>query len=135
MEPYNWFPGKQNDFSADARLPASIVGQFFVAATGVPTLPIPALAQQWVEPPYATIGLGTGTMASYARPFQHMTYYEIDEQIRNFSLPTKALYEQNEKAYFTYLLGAMRRGANLELLMGDARLSMERGEMIGHGKA
>ena len=27
-------------------------------------------------------------MASYARPFQHMTFYEIDDKIRQFNLGT-----------------------------------------------
>jgi hypothetical protein len=63
-------------------------------------------------------------MVSYARPYGHFTYYEIDEQIRNFSLPPRG-----DKAYFTYLLGAMRRGVNLEVIMGDARLSMEKPQL------
>jgi hypothetical protein len=77
------------------------------------------------EPAYATIGLGTGTMASYCRPYQHLTFYEIDQQIREFSLPPPG-----GNAYFTYLLGTLRRGANLEVLMGDARLSIEKVEVL-----
>ena len=49
--------------------------------------PVDAVAAAWSEPPFATIGLGTGTMASYGRPFQHVHYYEIDRQIRRLSLP------------------------------------------------
>ena len=40
----------------------------------------------WSEPPIATIGLGTGTMASYGRPYQQVHFYEIDNQILRFSL-------------------------------------------------
>jgi len=73
----------------------------------------------WSEPPFATIGLGTGTMASYARPFQHMHFYEIDNHIVRLSLP-----KAGGHAWFTYIQGAMNRGVNLHIFMGDARLRM-----------
>jgi len=113
-------PGRQNDFTGDARLPASIVASAFGAAmNGGGAILEPVLAP-WSEPPIATIGLGTGTMASYSRPFGFMTYYEIDDVIRGFSLP-----ESGEQAHFTYLQQAIRRGVNLEVIMGDARQSLE----------
>src|SRR6185436_13451006 len=87
---------------------------------GATTLPLDAISHCWSEPPFATIGLGTGTMVSYARPFQHMTYYEIDQKIVNFSLPPPG-----RVTYFTYLNRAILRGVNLELIMGDARQSMK----------
>jgi hypothetical protein len=122
MERYNWLPGPQNTFWGDLRMPTSQVGQ--IAATfGTGALPYANLVECWSEPPYATVGLGTGTMASYARPMQHLTFYEIDEQIRNFSLPPG-----HEKPFFTYVQGAIRRGAPVEIIMGDARLSMKREE-------
>ena len=65
-------------------------------------------------------------MISYARPFQHMTYYEIDDVIREFSLPPDL-----GEARFTFLQNAIRRGVNLEVIMGDARLTLERGERKG----
>jgi hypothetical protein len=117
MERYNWFPGAQNTFRGDARMPTALIGQ--IAATlGVSNLPLTAIVETYSEPPFATIGLGTGTMASYARPYQHMTYYEIDDVIREFSLPKEG------KAHFTYLQNAIRRGVNMEVIMGDARQSM-----------
>jgi hypothetical protein len=119
MEKFNWLPGPQNTFWADARGPTATVG--LLATLGASPLPYDALLNAAVsEPPYATIGLGTGTMASYCRPYQHLTFYEIDRQIREFSLPPRG-----NRAFFTYLLGTMRRGANLEVIMGDARLTME----------
>jgi hypothetical protein len=124
MEQYNWFPGPQNTFWADARMPCSQIGQV-VAGLGVSNLPIPLLVDTWSEPPYATIGLGTGTMASYARPYQSLTYYEIDEKIRHMSLPIDTDVNR-DPPFFTYLLGALQRGADLEVIMGDARLTMER---------
>jgi hypothetical protein len=120
MERFNWLPGPQNTYWGDARIPTATVGNV-TSMLGTTAVPYTALLNAAVsEPPYATIGLGTGTMASYCRPYQHLTFYEIDRQIRDFSLPPRG-----GKAYFTYLLGAMRRGANLEVVMGDARLTME----------
>jgi hypothetical protein len=145
---------------ADFRMPASLWGMCGTPLGGaVPAL----LVDTHSEPAYATIGLGTGTMASYAKPFQHITYYEIDRQVREFSLPSvngqyhplnywelssydkkkqwivdPALaddedlspYDQELKAagkkrHFTYLYNALRRGARVEVIMGDARLSMQ----------
>jgi hypothetical protein len=124
MERDNWLPGPQNSYWGDARIPATTVGNLMM--TGISPLPLDALINAAVsEPAYATIGLGTGTMASYCRPYQHLTFYEIDRQIRDFSLPPPG-----GVAHFTYLLGAMRRGANLEVLMGDARLSIEKVEVL-----
>jgi hypothetical protein len=76
----------------------------------------------WSEPPYATIGLGTGTMASYARPWQHMTFYEIDNTIKSFHIPPYA----GPDYFFNYVHDALKdnRKAQIEIIMGDARLSM-----------
>jgi len=113
-----------------------MIGQM-TASLGVGTLPLPAIIEPWSEPPYATIGLGTGTMASYSRPYQFMTYYEIDDVIRGFSVPEKSDEQGVEPidfgikgpyrhgTRFTYLQNAIWRGANLEVVMGDARLSLE----------
>jgi len=127
MEKFNWFPGPQNTYWADARLPASIVGMGALSSG-----PLNQLVDLWSEPPYATIGLGTGTMASYARPYQHCHFYEIDNVIRKLSLPvgnldnyfSLAKMPREGKAYFTYLQEALRRGSNVQVLMGDARLRM-----------
>lgn len=129
MKQYNWF----NDgfvgagpkqwledmvkYKSDARMPASLVG-LGIGNLGSSALPGAALVGLWSEPPYATIGLGTGTMASYARPFQHCHYYEIDNQIRQLNLPTSG------DPYFNYLMDAKARGAEVQVRMGDARLRM-----------
>jgi tryptophan-rich sensory protein len=120
MERFNWAPGPQNTFWADARLPAAMVG---LGATplGVGSMPLEQIANAYSEPPIATIGLGTGTMASYGRPFQHVVFYEIDDAVRNFSLPPDG---SEAKTYFNYLKGAKERGAGVEVIMGDAALSM-----------
>ncbi|MGC4093692.1 MAG: fused MFS/spermidine synthase [Polyangiaceae bacterium] len=58
------------------------------------------------------VGLGVGTLARYVRPGQHLTFYEINPAVVSFA-----------ERYFTYLA---RCGAACDLLLGDARLSLER---------
>jgi hypothetical protein len=123
MEKFNWFkrPGAywgpaiktRYAYVADNRMPASTVG------LGPDVWS--QLVAMWAEPPFAVIGLGTGTMASYARPGQVLHYYEIDNQIRRFSENSK--YEDG-RPYFTYVQDARDRGADVWILMGDARLKM-----------
>lgn len=122
MEKFNWFPDRNsnNTFWADARMPAGLIAQGSFGALGTGMLPLGDLVEAWTEPPICTIGLGTGTMASYARPFQHCHFYEIDDTIRRLSLPEKG----RGKTYFTYLKDAKERGANVQVLMGDARQRM-----------
>jgi hypothetical protein len=138
FERFNWFPDPESNitFWADVRLPASIVA---MAANPLPLggpLPTEVFGTYFSEPPYATIGLGTGTMASYGRPFQHVSFYEIDNHIRSFSMEewhwpnTDAMKKKYPNLagihapYFNYLHDALARGANLEIIMGDARMSM-----------
>jgi len=64
----------------------------------------------------AVIGLGTGTMAAFARPGDTMTIYEIDRLVRDIAL---------EPTYFTYVADARTRGAIIHIEMGDARLRLE----------
>ena len=64
----------------------------------------------------AVIGLGTGTMAAFARSGDTMTIYEIDRLVRDIAL---------EPTYFTYVTDARRRGAIIQIEMGDARLRLE----------
>ncbi len=140
MERFDWFVklGEDkwrqssdywNTYWSDARMPASIAGVVatpMLGGMGTPVTHGSALVAAWSEPPYATIGLGTGTMASYARPFQTLHFYEIDDRVRRYSLP-----EDGREPYFTYLLDASitklnknGRGAAVDVLMGDARLRM-----------
>jgi spermidine synthase len=75
----------------------------------------------------AVIGLGTGTMASYARPGQHLTFYDIDPVVRRLS------FDEGDP-FFTFVEDARQRGAHLELVMGDARLTMERKKLADSEK-
>ncbi|MSQ94560.1 MAG: hypothetical protein EXR98_08380 [Gemmataceae bacterium] len=134
MEKFNWHSqGKPNTFHADARLPASVVGNVF-ADLGSFGIPAASLVSAWSEPPFCTIGLGTGTMASYGRPYQHVHFYEIDDQIQRLSLRTDTRKIQNweqykskyraEPPFFNYLEQAIERGCAVQVFMGDARLRM-----------
>jgi hypothetical protein len=146
MEKFNWFPGPQNTYWGDARMPASLVGQVAMPL-GAGNLPVGQLVDLWSEPAYATIGLGTGTMASYGRPYQHVHYYEIDNHVRRLSLPlgkneyyfnymnlpqelpfTYKDYRKGDtkpRTFFNSLKDAIHRGCEVEVLMGDARLRMD----------
>lgn len=65
----------------------------------------------------AVVGLGTGTMASYAQAGDLIRFYEINPAVRRLAW---------DPACFTYLRDAEARGARVEIVMGDARISMER---------
>ncbi len=71
---------------------------------------------------YAVIGLGTGTMACYALPGQHVTFYDIDALVRDLSF-------KEEDPYFTYVAEARKRGAQVDLVLGDARVQLERRQL------
>jgi hypothetical protein len=141
MERFCWFKEGENEFTSDSRIGAAMTG------LGGPlmgsTLPVEQIANLWSEPAFATIGLGTGTMASYARPYQHCHYYEIDNNVKRLSLrtawpanvdylffrdPTDPTRWDSSQAkappQFTYLRDALARGAHVQVLMGDARLRM-----------
>jgi spermidine synthase len=66
------------------------------------------------RPRIAIVGLGTGSMACYAEPGQHLTFYEID--------PTVVRIASNPR-YFTYLKEC--RG-NFDVVLGDGRLTLAR---------
>src|SRR5262249_31745900 len=129
MRKYNWFnhelkEEKLNYYASDARMPASLIG-LTLADLGMSPIPLTQLCAVWSEPPYATIALGTGTMASSARPFQHCHSFEIDNKIRRLSLPRPGdPVAKDGRPFFTYLSDAMARGAYVQVLMGDARLRM-----------
>jgi hypothetical protein len=61
------------------------------------------------------VGLGTGTCAAYAESGDLFQFYDINPQVIRFA---------NE--HFTYLKEARERGAKIEIVQGDARLSLER---------
>lgn len=60
------------------------------------------------------IGLGVGTLASYGQPGDTIRFYEIDPAVVHYAQDTR---------YFHYLSDSQ---AQVELVLGDARLSLER---------
>ncbi|MFL5329128.1 MAG: spermidine synthase [Gemmataceae bacterium] len=66
--------------------------------------------------PVAFIGFGTGSLCAYAKPEQAVTIYEIDPAVRRIS---------TNPEYFSYYSAAEKRGAKLNMIMGDARLRIE----------
>lgn len=64
----------------------------------------------------AVIGLGTGTLAAYARPADRVTFYEIDRLVRDVAFDPR---------YFTYAVDARDRGASLRMELGDARIRLD----------
>ena len=79
------------------------IGQVFAAA------PNAAAAGE-----VAVVGLGVGSLASYAGPAQRWTIYEIDPAVEDVA---------RNPAFFTYLQDCGRR---CEVVIGDARVSLGR---------
>jgi hypothetical protein len=64
----------------------------------------------------AVIGLGVGSLATYAKPGQQWTFYEIDPAVERIARNTE---------YFTHLREC---GPRCRVVLGDARLSLSRAE-------
>lgn len=60
------------------------------------------------------VGLGAGVLASYARPGDAMTMYEINPAVVRIA-----------DEHFDFVSRARARGAQVDIVLGDARLSME----------
>jgi len=67
--------------------------------------------------PIGILGLGTGTIAAFAKTGQPVVYYEID--------PAVVELAQNP-IYFTYLFQAQKRGVDLKIVKGDGRLEIQK---------
>jgi hypothetical protein len=63
----------------------------------------------------AIVGLGAGTLASYARPGQRWTFYEIDPAVERIA---------RDPRFFTYLRDCP--AASLEIVRGDARIRLRK---------
>jgi hypothetical protein len=64
------------------------------------------------------VGLGTGTLAAYAKSGQQWTFYEIDPEVERIA---------RDSRYFTHLATC---GSRCQVVIGDARLSlMQRSDM------
>ncbi len=65
----------------------------------------------------ALIGLGTGTLATYARPTERWRFFELDPAIVRIA---------RDPQYFTFLADAFPSGA--DVVIGDARIELARDE-------
>lgn len=65
------------------------------------------------------IGLGSGTMAAYCQPGDYLRFYEINPEVVKLS-----------ENYFTYTAHCKKIGGMLDVILGDARLSLEK-ELVG----
>jgi hypothetical protein len=61
------------------------------------------------------IGLGVGTLAAYAQRGDQLRLYEIQPEVIDAA-----------DRYFTYLADARARGADIKVVLGDARIQLER---------
>ncbi len=66
------------------------------------------------SPNVAIVGLGAGSMACYARPDQHWTFYEINPAVISIAQTPE---------HFTYLQKCT--GASTKIVVGDARLQLQ----------
>jgi SAM-dependent methyltransferase len=64
------------------------------------------------NPHIGVVGLGTGTMAAWAGPNRHITFFDIDPQVHDIGYN-----------FFTYL---RRCASACNVVIGDGRLSIER---------
>jgi hypothetical protein len=86
--------------------PSSPIGQVFFAFRGPER-----------KARTAVIGLGVGDLAGYAESGQEFTFYEIDPGVVKIA---------RDQRYFTYLADAEARGADVSVVLGDARLALQR---------
>jgi hypothetical protein len=111
-----WFEKNRDNARDDARIVASLVG---MAAT--PASPMGALGAAWSEPPYACVGLGVGSLLTYAHPFQPVDVYELDPAVIALSdTPGQT------RPAFHYFQSALQRGVHARIIPGDARRNLSR---------
>jgi len=116
---------------SDARLPAAMVG---LAAGNAPAWNM--LANTQSEPPYAVLGLGTGILACYAKPFQHVDIYEIDPLVKDLSIvpgyvppwhkDRAKMSKDLDDPVFYFVHDAQERWANINVILGDGRLTINK---------
>jgi hypothetical protein len=86
-----------------------------------PTSPIGQVFQAFHGPHakerLAVIGLGIGALASYGETGQEFSFFEIDPAVERIA---------RDSRYFTYLNDAEARGVRVRVVLGDARLSLQR---------
>lgn len=104
--------GQQYQDSAVQQLPTSYYGH--TSALGLAIDHHPARWSEQGGLVIGVIGLGTGTTATLARKGDEVRFYEINPLVVKFS-----------REHFTYLKDAERRVKKLDVILGDARISLE----------
>jgi hypothetical protein len=94
---------------------------YYARATGVGHA-IGALQADRKSLDIGVVGLGVGTIAAYGRDGDRIIFYEIDPEVVRIA--------ENSR-YFTYL---DESAAAIEVVLGDARLSLESELRAGHGR-
>jgi hypothetical protein len=61
------------------------------------------------------VGLGAGSLLAYAEAGQRWTLFEIDPMVKRIA---------EDERYFSYLSEARKRGVEVDVVLGDARLTM-----------
>ena len=97
--------------------PSTYYGHNTGVGLAIDVTPHPPLSENDPRGPLRVgiIGLGTGTIAAYAGRGDLFCFYEINPEV-------KRVAEQ----YFTYVADARARGADVQIVLGDARVQMER---------
>lgn len=89
-----------------SRLPTSYYGE--LSGVGLAILHVPTLGPKRI----GVVGLGTGTLAAYGRRGDTIRFYDINPAVEHLA-----------RTRFSYLANS---AANIEVVIGDARLSLER---------
>jgi hypothetical protein len=108
MKQWNAFPGKENTYSADARLSVSLIG-LGASPLALEGLPCSQLVELHSEPPIAVVGMYVGAMAGYARPFQEIHFFENNKTMIELSVP------KTGAPFFTFIEDAKARGAHVKI--------------------
>jgi hypothetical protein len=115
MKKFDWFSSPLNTFRADARFPASLVGMGLLSETGS----LAQLATLWSEPAIGAVFLKEGGLASYARPSQHLDFFERNPKVVELS------FSDRKPLAFTFVKDAQKRGAMVRVDIGDEWTSLQ----------
>jgi hypothetical protein len=89
------------------------VGRVMLSSKGMP-----------IATDVAVVGLGVGSLAAYGEPGNRYDFYEIDEAVERVA---------DGDGPFTFLADARGRGAEMRVIIGDARLRLQKAESARYG--
>lgn len=112
--------GRQSQYPPSRLVPTSYYGPLTAIGMTLYDAPFVAGGLELDDDParpgrrIGIIGIGVGTLAGYGRPSDRIVFYEIDPEVISVA---------RDSGHFDYL---GRSRAEIELVLGDARLSLER---------